>query len=187
MISSWPLYSGELSLVFGSRHDLLLTFSVCFMFPYRLFHPLLSSSFLSVFVLSPPLPLFLIFLHRFFFLPFLVLPLSLFISLRLLPASSQWECYTFVLALFITLIILLTLFFPSVSPTNLWMSPFRGLGGVLSLGLLHLCPGSFCDSDQSDSQMEPLLLRPPMVGHAAPGLSSGVAAETPPHPPRLAT
>lgn len=84
------------------------------MFPYRLFHPLLSSSFLSVFVLSPPLPLFLIFLHRFFFLPFLVLPLSLFISLRLLPASSQWECYTFVLALFITLIILLTLFFPSL-------------------------------------------------------------------------
>lgn len=81
--------------------------SLCyFMSNYSLFHTLLSlppSSCLCPLLFFPMLPLFPIFLHIFFFPPFLILPLGLFISPRLLPASSLWECYAFVLALIITL------------------------------------------------------------------------------------
>lgn len=59
----------------------------------------------------------------------------------------------------------------------------RGPGGVLSLGLLCVRPGGFCDFDQSDSQVEPLLLWPPALGHTVAGLAPGVATETSPHPP----
>lgn len=151
-------------------------------------------SYLSVFVLSSPLPCQhsspISFSVSSSFPSFLILPLSLSFSLRLLLASSLWEYYAFMLALFITLnslinysinlALCLTFFLAS-----LCLSLIRGLGGVLSLGLLRLRPGGFRDADQSDSQVEPLLLRPPALGHTAPGLASGVATETPPHPPCL--
>lgn len=96
---------------------------------------------------------------------FLILPLGLFISPRLLPASSLWEYYAFMLALFITLNSLINYsinftllsFCLSLSPSlcvsgclHVCLSvclSLRGLGVVLSLGLLCLRPGSFRDPD----------------------------------------
>lgn len=92
------------------------------MLHYSLFHTPLSlppSSCLCSLLLSPLSPLFPIFLHFFFFRPFLILPHGLFISPRLLPASSLWECYAFVLALFITLTSLINY---SINFTRLFLS-----------------------------------------------------------------
>lgn len=84
-------------------HDLILCSTPL------IFCPRALSSYLSVFgplflspllqLISPPFLCLSLFVSPLF----LILPLGLFISPRLLPASSLWEYYAFMLALFITL------------------------------------------------------------------------------------
>lgn len=104
-------------------------------------------------------------------------------SSSLRGSAPLWEPCSFIT---LNTLINYSINFPS-SCSFVFVSPFRGLAGILPLGLLHLRPGGFRHANQSDSQVEPLLLWPPAMGHAAPGLASGVATETPPHPPRVAT